>query len=147
MNNKKILGLCVSIFFIFIAGCNLSAEGINKVPYELEGKFLCEENSTEYERGAVNYNFKNLSDKTVKEVYIVFYLFDEESTPLKNNMIAATCNIPCNEDSDFFIVFDEYLSDDVKVNEGFYLDFMYASKIIYEDGSEWTDPMGLKKFM
>lgn len=145
MNNKKLnLGIICSFFFIIFAGCNLYGAGGEVPPYSVTGKIVSDSSSTEYEKGGFECTFENKSNKTVKEIFVTFALFDGNGDPLKQIAVNIESNVLPSEKKDFCINIDEVLPE-----EGYEkcdVDFIYASKIIYDDSSEWSDPMGLRYF-
>ena len=127
--------------FSFFACSAFSAE---KVPYNIEGNLEMDE-SEDYEIAGLNLYFYNRSERTVKEFTIVFYVFDADGEPASfcrsNISFSVKKTIPAQEaidvclslDSFFIYVPDEYCT----------ADYMYVSRILYEDGSVWQDPFGL----
>lgn len=143
MNNKKtVIGIIVTFYFMVIAGCNLYSFGVDNAPYNITGKVICEADNNEYEKGGFSCIFENFSEKSVKDFFVTFFLFDSDGEPMQQIAIHIDANIPPNKKEEFNINIDEVLPE--KLNKKCTIDFLYASKIIYDDGSEWDDPMGLR---
>lgn len=113
------------------------------VPYELEYVLKTDEDS-ENKKFLFEFDFENLDDRKILNFEVIFFVFDENGEPplygknyevlsVKeevggNSKMKYSCDI-----SDFF-EFDPDLSYNV--------DFVYVSKITYDDGEVWKNDVG-----
>ena len=139
---KKLFVLFVFPFVLIFFGCkNFSIES---VPYlDLE-----ESDSENYSVCGLDFQFYNLSVKDVKEISVVFFLFDKDGEPAYECSNRITLEIETRIDAGDS--FKKCLSLDRFMNqfpeEKLYVDYLYVSRIEYEDGSLWEDPFGLTAF-
>lgn len=138
--NNFIVSLII-LFFLLMSSCNIFAQPI--VPYEIKASFVCEKNSASYKIGGLDCKFYNSSSKEVEKFVLVFSLFDKDGIPAINQiMFEIDAKVKTNEFISFILNLDELLKKvDVTISD---VDFVYVSKIIYSDGSEWSDPFGIK---
>lgn len=120
----------------------------NPVPYAISGEIEMDEDASEYEIAGFKMEFRNLSDKNVVELTVNFYMFDEEGEPVSvgrsNVSLIVRAEIPAYETEERRISLDSYF---YTVPDGLYtIDYLYVSKILYDDGSVWSDPYGLLYF-
>lgn len=139
---KKIF-LLINVFFVFFTSCNLFAN--EKIPYGIEGNILTEDSEI-YEYMGLELKVQNKSDVKIKEITIVFFLFDEDGEPtsnIKNNIVLNIgCDIPANGTLEDCISLDKYVY--VFEDMLYSIDYLYVSKIFYADGTTWSDPFGSK---
>lgn len=139
---KKIF-LLINVFFVFFTSCNLFAN--EKIPYGIEGNILTEDSEI-YEYMGLELKVQNKSDVKIKEITIVFFLFDEDGEPtsnIKNNIVLNIgCDIPANGTLEDCISLDKYVY--VFEDMLYSIDYLYISKIFYADGTTWSDPFGSK---
>lgn len=91
------------------------------------------------------FEFFNDSSKTVKEFSVSFLLFDSDgkSPFIGSNQITSkiVTSLGPEQSDDFIVNLDPYLT--VVPSEPYEMDFVFIKKIIYTDGSTWSDPMGM----
>ena len=144
-------------FLIFLlSGCSafpaapaLSALTAGNNPYLVSGKFVMEEDSSDYEICGAKLKFYNRSEKKVTEFEVVFYLFDSDGEPAQecwNQLSFDIEKIIDAEDSfEICLSLDSYMAS---VPQSLLrIDYLFISKICYDDGSVWEDPYGLAAFM
>lgn len=139
--------LFIFILIIFsICGCNVFAK--ENVPYVINGQFTKENNISEYDLAGVDIFFFNKDKKTVKSFTVVFFLFDEDGEPInttKNNLVYNVEQyVEFNDSVEFCLSLDEFLY--FVPEESCFIDYLYVSNIVYEDGTVWSDPFGLCVF-
>ena len=137
--------ICFSLL-IFLAGCK--GYSLDSVPYVISGKFVMEDNSSDYSICGTEIYLLNKSQKEVKTVNIIFYLFDKDGEPAcecRNKIsVEIERELSAGEDCTFCISLDSYMNS---IPEEFLLvDYLYIARIEYEDGSLWEDPFGLVAF-
>lgn len=134
------------IMFFLFSGCAMFAK--ENVPYAIKGEFTVEDSVSEYELGGVDIYFYNKSDKNVRNFTVVFFLFDEDGEPFnttKSNLVFnIEKNVETKDSIEFCLSIDDYVNS--IPDESCFIDYLYVSKIVYEDGSVWTDPFGLNVF-
>lgn len=146
----KIITFFKSTALIGIIFISISCEAFAKenVPYIASGNFVMEENIAEYEVCGVDLYFLNKSEKKVRNFTVVFYLFDEEGEPVnttKNNIVITIDeNLNPMEEINLCISLDKYMN--YLPEEGYFIDYLYVSNIVYEDSSVWSDPFGMHVF-
>jgi len=131
---------------LFFGSCKAYTQ--DYVPYVLNGEFVMEEGVSEYSICGVNLFLLNKSEKNIRRVNLVFFLFDKDGEPAiecRNKLeFSIEENIAASESSEFCIGLDEYMYS--IPTEELLLDYLYLSKIEYEDGCVWEDPYGLVVF-
>lgn len=111
------------------------------VPYQISGEL-------DYSNLELNLNywFFNNNDKNIRSFTIVFYLFDEDGNP----PVSTRSNIVLNQN--MFVEGYANISKRIRLDylfetlpdQEYTLDYMYVSKIEFADGTEWSDPFGMK---
>lgn len=141
-NSFKLFGILVCIFF---SSCNLFA--VEEIPYLIKGEMVVD-SSSKYEAAGFDFNFINKSEKNIKSFTVVFYIFDEDGNPpaLGRNNIVITINseVLSQESYESCVSLDSFLYEIPE--EPYEVDYLYVSKIVYEDDSVWSDPFGLCAF-
>ena len=83
------------------------------------------------------------------EFEVVFYLFDSDGEPAQecwNQLSFAIEKIIDAEDSfEICLSLDSYMAS--VPQSQLRIDYLFVSKICYDDGSVWEDPYGLAAFM
>ena len=145
MKNNLVRAFYFVLFFL-VSGC--SAFSAERIPYSVSADFVMEENSDDYKICGADILFYNNSDITVKEFVIAFYLFDSEGEPAQSCSSLLTFDIEKEIEGGelfkFCLSLDSYMT--VIPQELLEIDYLYVSKIIYDDGSVWEDPYGLVAF-
>ena len=104
--------------------------------------------SSDYEIAGLDFSFFNRSEKTVSEFTLVFYLFDEDGEPASlcrsNIVLSVSCEIPPGERLEKLLSLDTFFS--AVPEQEYFTDYVYVSRIKYEDGSTWKDPFGLSLY-
>lgn len=137
-----------TIFFLFcvlFSSCNLFAN--EKIPYLISGEMVLD-SSSKYNAAGFDFCFINKSEKNVKNFTIVFYIFDEDGNPpamgRNNIVINVKSNVLANESFENCVSMDSFLYEIPE--EPYEIDYLYVSRIVYEDDSEWNDSFGLYAF-
>lgn len=128
-------------FYIVVLQIILSAFSCQTVrsfaPYSLTGEFL-----SEAEKTLLSFSLTNNSQKEINNVEFVFSAYDQNGEPIFESDFQTkkmSLNILPNETiNDFFEILE--LSD--FSDQDFELDYFYVSKIYYEDGTVFEDPLG-----
>ena len=146
---RKCISVMVFILFPFFISCKSDSFGLyDSVPYVLSGDFVMEENSTDYSICGVDFSLLNKSEKEIKRVSIVFYLFDQDGEPAYEcqNKVSVQIDksISSGEVSCFCMSLDRFMNSIPENN--LTVDYLFLSRIEYEDGSHWEDPYGLVAF-
>ena len=148
MKNHNYLFCRVGIFLaLFFSSCALY--GKSSAPYIVKGEMILEsENIDEeqnFELGGMNVYFFNKESKPVTEFTIVFTLFDQDGEPISIGRSSIVATI--RKTVDPLTSFNCCLSLDQNLcevpEEPYTVDYLYVSRIVYEDGSQWTDAFGL----
>lgn len=138
---KYIFCACVILF----SGCSSYAKDI--IPYLIDASVNMDA-SSDYEIAGLDFSFFNRSEKTVSEFTLVFYLFDEDGEPASlcrsNIVLSVSCEIPPGERLEKLLSLDTFFS--AVPEQEYFTDYVYVSKIKYEDGSTWKDPFGLSLY-
>lgn len=132
------------LFLIFVS-CNLLADNIP--PYIIDGEMVLDA-SSKYEAAGLDFVFLNKSEKAIKQFTLVFYMYDEYGNPpgtgRNNIVVTVTSAVKAGEKLSGCINLDSYISEIPEIP--YTIDFLYVSKIVYEDDSIWSDPFGLCVF-
>lgn len=139
-NFKKILGLFIILGFSIMSGCKLSGE--ENCQYTIIGNVVLDENNPNYEIGGFEFKIANFFPKAMKKFIVCFTIFDENGIPLCKPMFEINGTLKSKEYATICLNLDDYLVNIESRN--LVADFIYLSKIVFEDGSEWSDPFGLK---
>lgn len=139
--NKYLYLLFVMIWLL--SSCSAYAK--ESAPYYINADFVMENNSSDYQMCGVDLYFLNKTKKKINEFTVVFYLFDEDGEPIsegKSNIV-LNINREIDENQTFFdcISLDKYFNG--KPDSKCLIDYLYVSRIVYEDGSLWNDPFGM----
>ncbi len=142
---KKLLILLSLMAALFFSCKTYSFESI---PYVMSGDFVMEDNSPDYSICGVDFFLLNKSEKDIKGMNIVFFLFDKDGEPAFEcqNKISVSIekSVDAGQTSSFCISLDKFLSS--VPSDYLIVDYLYLSKIEYEDGTFWEDPYGLIAF-
>ena len=107
-----------------------------------------EADSENYSVCGLNFQFYNQSVKQVKEISVAFFLFDKDGEPARecSNRInlEIESRIEAGDSLKKCISLDRFMNQFPE--EALYVDYLYVSRIEYEDGSFWEDPFGLTAF-
>lgn len=137
---KCFIFICLLSVFQF---CSCSTFVKNKIPYGVQGD-LSTNDSNLYDFLGLNLCIKNNSEKTISKVTVVFYVFDENGEPpygMQNHIVLTIgCQIKPNEILEDCFSLDKYVYSLESME--LTIDYLYVSKIEYDDGSEWCDPFG-----
>ncbi len=113
-----------------------------KAPYSIEARLSFEEQLY------LDFDFTNYSDLTAKEITIVCFIYDEDgNSPLQGKsglVVHEDCYAESGETFSGRAALEKY--SDFNADVLYEVDFVYISRIVYDDGSEWTDPYGLRYF-
>ncbi|MCR4742533.1 MAG: hypothetical protein K5866_06665 [Treponema sp.] len=141
---KKIKSLLL-LFIFTLSSCSLFAD--SQIPYLIEGEMLMEA-SSDYEIAGFDITFVNKGDKAISSFTFVFFIYDQDGNipSIGRNNIVMTVDARLGQGQVLksCLPLDDYLYEIPE--EAYQIDYLYVSKIIYEDGSEWSDPMGVKAF-
>jgi len=144
----KRLCFITSLLFLLpvFQGCSFTPS--NNVPYMVSGDFVMEEASEDYSVCGIDLTIFNQSEKNISNFSIVFFLFDKDGEPARecSNRIAFDIQkiISSGESFNKCISLDKYMI--TFPEEELFVDYLYVSQIVYEDGSTWEDPYGLVAF-
>ena len=141
----KRISILLVMCLLHVFGGRLLA--LSAAPYFISGK-ISDESLNENEKYNFIGSFTNDSSKDVCSFTIVFYVFDEDgSCPLiqRNNVVIKIDEfIKAGKTSSFNKNLDKYFYAAAQGN--YETEYLYVSRIVYSDGSEWSDPFGLEVF-
>ena len=142
---KFLISVLMPVLF-FISGCKTYS--LDSLPYVMTGDFVMEENAADYSICGVDIFLLNKSEKAMKKINIVFFLFDQDGEPASECRSKISLEIerkiPSEEKDSFCISLDNFMNS---IPSGpLMVDYLYLAKIEYEDGSTWEDPYGLTAF-
>lgn len=130
----------------FILSCSVFSQ--ESVPYVINGNFVMEDGASDYSICGVDFYLLNKSSKEIKKINVVFYLFDKDGEPAYEcrSKISGEIEkrIEAGGESNFCMCLDSFMN--LVPSEPLLVDYLYLSKIEYEDGSQWEDPYGLFVF-
>ena len=145
MRNVFVRFVFLASFFVIIS-CKNYAQDYS--PYVADCDFVMDEGAEEYSICGIKCLVMNKSDKNIKSLNLVFYLFDKDGEPATECQSKLEFNIekdiPAGQSVSFCISLDKYIN--TIPSENLFVDYVYLSKIEYEDGSTWDDPLGLIAF-
>ena len=142
---KRIPCIFTILCFSFFACSSFSLESL---PYVLNGQFVMEENSPDYSFCGIDFTLLNKSQKEIKGMNIIFYLFDQDGEPAAEcqNKISVQIekNISPGDTAYFCMSLDTFMTSIPESN--LVVDYLYIASLVYEDGSRWEDPYGFMAF-
>ena len=145
--NSRCLKSLVCLFLVIFSGCSIFS--IERKPYTLAADFVMDEGSPVYKICGANLFFYNNSEKAVKEMEVVFYLFDSEGEPASECPGRVTFviekDVGPDEEAQLCLSLDSFMT--LIPKSLLEIDYLYVSKILYADGSIWQDPFGFTAFM
>jgi len=145
---RKIYRILLFMMFLILFGTGCKTYSLEKIPYVMTGDFVMEESSADYSICGVDFFLLNKSEKEIKNLTIVFFLFDKDGEPAFEcrSKISAQIekDISAGEDCSFCMSLDNFMNS--IPSEYLIVDYLYLSKIEYQDGSVWEDPYGLVAF-
>ena len=116
-----------------------------RTPYRIKGEVSVGENTAFYEYGCVALTFYNASKRTVRKFFVVVFLNgnDETISFSNENPIVFECdeNVAPRTAVRAEFSLDDLISE--MPDEACQIDFLYVSKIEYDDGGVWEDPYGV----
>ena len=133
-------------FLLLFMSCNVFSQ--ESAPYLINGEFVMDENSPDYSICGVNIFLMNKSEKEIKKMNIVFFLFDQDGEPAyecrSKISVEIEESLPGGDSCNFCISLDRFLSSIPEA--ALMVDYLYLARIDYMDGSSWEDPYGLVAF-
>ena len=116
-----------------------------RTPYHIKGEVSVGEDTAFYEYGCVALTFYNASKRTVRKFFVVVFLNgnDEMISFSNENPIVFECdeNVAPRTAVRTEFSLDDLISE--MPDEACQIDFLYVSKIEYDDGGVWEDPYGV----
>lgn len=144
---RKLIRLFLITFAFFVCSCK--GYTLDSIPYVINGDFVMEDSSPDYSICGVDFFLFNKSEKEIRKINIIFYLFDKDGEPAyecRNKIsVEIEIDIPAGESTSFCMSLDKFMN--AIPSDYLLVDYLYLAKIEYEDGSEWEDPYGLIAFM
>lgn len=141
MKRFGIIGVLLSVFLM----CCCSMDQLSPPYLITDEKVINGENPGCHSFAGAYITFFNNSGKTVKGFAVSFRLYDSDGNAFGFGFNGITTEyrgeVEPKKDVEIIVSLDSV--QNVQVSEGMQLDFIYVSKIIYTDGSVWTDPVGL----
>lgn len=143
-NKKWICFFAVSVFLFE------SCVSKRNVPYEVFGEIVSgvetefanwSESSTDENNTKLDFLFTNLSDKNVDSFFVTAFIFDSDGNSVfeeRNNLVFEVNERVLGGESYSGNVVIPELSFDAEETE-YEIEYIYVSKIIYEDGSLWCE--------
>lgn len=145
MKNRMDFKCQINLFFALFLFSGCAMFGKEQVPYIVKGDMTISCENNEFQTGGVDLYFYNKSDKRVSEFTVVFNLFDEDGEPISNGRSNIVLNIRNQlEPGEIFedcISLDKYLYE--VPDYPYQIDYLYVSRIKYEDETSWTDAFGV----
>src|SRR5574344_1949675 len=149
-NNCRMACIVTAAVFLF-AGCSaitgcITLNTSSVCPYIIENAYVeLEKKDAVCKWASANIIFSNKTDKTIEACCVSFFVYNSDGTIpfVGTNRVKASYEnqIAPNGSAKISISLDPYMS--CIPDEPYKLDFLYAEKITYEDGSSWSDPFGM----
>ena len=116
-----------------------------RTPYRIQGEVSVGADAELYEYGYIALTFYNASKRTIRKFFVVVFLSgsDEMISFSNENRIVFECDESVAPRTAVRAEFglDDYISE--VPDEAYQIDFLYVSKIEYDDGGVWEDPYGV----
>lgn len=140
-NNKNCIAAIFVVFMGIITGCCLNAE--DKIKYKLDIQYETEKDSEVYKKAGLKCNFTNLFDKRVEKFILACSIYDENNvTIFWGAQFGVIGFVEPGETLEFVLDLDELYDKADRPIAG--ADFAYVPFVIFDDGSEWSDPLGIE---
>ena len=127
---------------------NCKTYSLDSIPYVITGDFVMEDNSSDYSICGVDFFILNKTEKEIKNINVVLFLFDQDGEPAYEccNKVSAKIekSISSGESCTFCMSLDKFMN--AIPSDPLIVDYLYLSRIEYQDGSLWEDPYGLVAF-
>lgn len=139
---KRII-LAIIFICVFLVSCSNLA-GIETPYYIAEKKVLMQEDEDICRYAEAVFEIFNNTEKEIESVELSFFFFDDQNNPGAYNNKVKTyliCPVMAQHSKVIKVSLDSYIGPDIK--ENYSVGFAYLSKIIYTDGSVWTDQWGV----
>lgn len=137
--------LLMTVISFFI---NCKTYSLDSVPYVITGDFVMEENSSDYSICGIDFFLMNKTEKEIRSFNVVLYLFDQDGEPAYecSSKISADIekSISSGDSASFCMSLDKFMNSIPA--DSLIVDYLYLSKIEYQDGSVWEDPYGMVAF-
>ncbi len=141
--NKKICLFTALIFFaLVLSSCNTD---LSYAPYAVKSKTVrIGSYSSYYNFAGAHIVFSNKSNKVVRQVTLSFLVFDSDgqlSSPVGNAIVTVhTEKIKPLDSKEIIVSLDDALGP--HLFKTYQVGNLFASEIVFSDGSVWSDPMG-----
>ena len=116
-----------------------------RTPYRIHGEVSVGADAELYEYAGIALTFYNASGRTIRRFSVVVFLSgsDGESPFTEGNCVTLEYdeNIAPRTAVRAEFGLDDYISE--VPDEAYQIDFLYVSKIEYDDGGVWEDPYGV----
>ena len=116
-----------------------------RTPYRIQGEVSVGADAELYEYGYIALTFYNASKRTIRKFFAVVFLSgsDGESPFTEGNCVTLEYdeNIAPRTAVRAEFGLDDYISE--VPDEAYQIDFLYVSRIEYDDGGVWEDPYGV----
>ncbi len=133
----------VAGFIVLCASCNFSLSVWS--PYTVSNKYVVVGKEDGLYRLAGAYiDVVNNSEKTIESGEISFSLFDSSGNPCGLKTVVTShvdLKLMPGEETEIIISLDKVLG--ANLDESYKLDFVRFTKLNYEDGTVWVDPLGV----
>lgn len=133
------------VLLLLFTSCSLNAK--DRKPYVIYGEMVMED-SIDYELAGLSLYLLNKTEKPIESFTVVFYLFDENGNipmGIRNNIVLdVNCDVDSLASVETVLCIDKFMS--FVPEEPYQVDYLYLSKILYTDGTTWTDPLGFNSF-
>lgn len=143
---KSILRFLLSagFFMLLSAGCRQTVD----MPPVIVSEPVCllSSKSNTFRMAGVSFKCHNADSRQVETLEVSFLVFTDSSggNPLYgSNVVTASVDAPLvpGETGTFEISLDQRLAR--IPSEPFFIDCFYIEKVVFSDGSQWSDPLGM----
>lgn len=137
----------VFILFLILCFSGISVFGKSTLPYMIEAEMRTDD-CTDYQFAGLDFNFWNKGKSRVREFTMVFCMYDEEGNPLalgkSNTVITVHAFIDSGDFYESTVSLDCFFLETPEAP--YQIDYLYVSRIVYDDNSVWSDPFGFQAF-
>ena len=127
---------------------NCKTYSLDSIPYVITGEFVMDESASDYSLCGVDFFIMNKTEKEIRSFNVVLFLFDQDGEPAYecSSKISADIekSISSGESTSFCMSLDKFMN--TIPSDPLIVDYLYLSKIEYQDGSVWEDPYGMAAF-
>ncbi len=142
--NRRIIFILTFLIPLFCVSCNGTISLQNPCVITDACVYIGEKTNQHKFAGAY-IDAVNCSDKTIQSAELCFFLYDSKGKPISytGNKISVQVdlNLFPSETTEIIVSLDKVLG--TNLDSSYNLDFVHFTRVNFEDGTYWVDPLGV----